>query len=284
MTIPLMLHVTGTLNENSCAIVAADAHANDNIPCRSCDACQPSNVEDSFFQQHDWEQPREIQHPCSMNGRELCHPRDNADVAGRTHRSEDLHEQRDSACGSLIGAVCSRHVMRRFIGAHARAMRNSTCLGMRAVAAPCGVRAIGGNANLAMMVFFLISAVSYQIWHCQIKHPERAAQASQRREMIRPSPVPALQNHRPRDHPLGGDDVHPVPPFAPQRGEPGQRLRHRNQPRDGTVLVAKIWYAVCIRDPQVSGFGDAHPAPMALAPGRGLCEDQGCAAMSLTGC
>ena len=77
MTIPLLLHVTSTLNKNSCAIVVDDAHPTDNIPCRPGDARQPSNVEDGFFQQRDREEPQDIQHHFSMNGREFCHQRDN---------------------------------------------------------------------------------------------------------------------------------------------------------------------------------------------------------------
>lgn len=118
----------------------------------------------TFFQQRDREQSQDIQNPCSMNDRELCHQRDYAYSVCRTHRSRVLHEQRNSACGSLIGAVCSGHVMRCFIGAHTRAKRNRTCLGTRAIAAPFCVGEVGGNANSAMMVFFLIPAVSYQIW------------------------------------------------------------------------------------------------------------------------
>ena len=65
-------------------------------------------------------------------------------------------------------------------------------------------------------------------------------------------PIQVLQDE-PADHPPGGNNVHPVPVVATKCGGSAARTRHRDQPRDGSILVEQVWPVVCRGDPKKTG-------------------------------
>lgn len=50
----------------------------------------------------------------------------------------------------------------------------------------------------------------------------------------------SLLQDEPRDHPPGGFAVHPLPAITAQRRGSPSRARHRDQPRNGAVLVEQV--------------------------------------------
>jgi class 3 adenylate cyclase len=84
-------------------------------------------------------------------------------------------------------------------------------------------------------------------------------------------------------HPSGGDDVREIPALAAQRRRSLGRARDRHQPRDCPVLVEPVWPNVRRGDPQATRRAHARLSAVALALGRGVCEDQRQALLSVAG-
>src|SRR5271163_1544458 len=82
-------------------------------------------------------------------------------------------------------------------------------------------------------------------------------------------------------HPSGRDDVREIPSVAAQRRGSPSRARDRYQPRDRPVLVEPVWPNVRRRDPQETSRAHARLSSVALAFGRGVCEGQRQALLSL---
>src|SRR5665811_111468 len=76
-----------------------------------------------------------------------------------------------------------------------------------------------------------------------------------------------------RGDPPRGDDVYPLSTVAAAGGRFAVRTRHRYLPRDDTVLVESLWSDVRQRD-QKTSYSDSIIFALALAPGRGLRQDQ----------
>ena len=93
-------------------------------------------------------------------------------------------------------------------------------------------------------------------------------------------PVPIFQQLA-RGHPSGRDDVRQIPAVAAQRRGSFGRAWDRHQPRDRPVLVEPVWADIRRRDPKEADRADASLSSIALAFGRGHCEGQWQALLSL---
>lgn len=89
--------------------------------------------------------------------------------------------------------------------------------------------------------------------------------------------------NKPRGHPPHGHIVQPFSAFAGQRGRPAARARHRDQPRDGALLVEPVRPNVRRTNTPAAGGADAVVAAVAVAPRRDVREDQRQNALPLGG-
>ena len=64
--------------------------------------------------------------------------------------------------------------------------------------------------------------------------------------------IQVLQDE-PADRPPGGYDVCALSTFTTKPGGSAARTRHRDQPRDGSILVEQVWPDVCRGDPKKMG-------------------------------
>src|SRR5580704_9521936 len=93
-------------------------------------------------------------------------------------------------------------------------------------------------------------------------------------------PVPIFQQLA-RSHPSGRDDVRQIPAVAAHRRGSFGRAWDRHQPRARPVLVERVWADIRRRDPKEADHADASLSSIALAFGRGDCEGQWQALLSL---
>jgi hypothetical protein len=77
-----------------------------------------------------------------------------------------------------------------------------------------------------------------------------------------------------RGDPACGDDVYPLSAVAAECRGSALRARDRPLPRDGAALVEPFWADVCSRYSPATGVANAGFPPVAVAPRRGVREDQ----------
>ena len=78
--------------------------------------------------------------------------------------------------------------------------------------------------------------------------------------------IQVLQDE-PADHPPGGYDVCALSTFTTKCGGSAARTRHRDQPREGSILVEQVRPDVRRRDPKKTGSAPSRSFELAMASG-----------------